>query len=258
MYNKQYFKSYYQRSWLGIEKGAKPFLYRFWLRKVKKITKNGDKILEAGCGLGYFLSHLEKERDTIGIDISSDALKIAKESLGIPLLQASAERMPFRKPIFSLIIALDIIEHLSHPEIFFSEAKRILKDGGHIILSTPNPSSFGAKLKGRKPEFQEKPNNERMLEWYGWRDESHINIKQFEEWRNIIKENGFRIVRDGTDTLWDVPYFKCIPEAIQKTFFISAHWVLTWIFGFFPWKWGENYMCIARKIESKKEHENRN
>jgi hypothetical protein len=87
----------------------------------------------------------------------------------------------------------------------------------------------------------------RMWEWHALRDESHINIRPFSEWRNLLKINDFRIARDGTDTLWDVPYFKGIPYAVQKVPFISLHWILTWLFGFFPWKWGENYVCIARK-----------
>ena len=225
-------------------------MYRFWIRQVKKITKNQDRILEVGCGLGYFLRYLAKDRNAIGIDISRDALQIARKFTDIPLMQTSAEEITFKKESFSMVIAMDLIEHLHHPEIFISESSRVLKKNGYLLITTPNLSSFGARVKGQKPELHGKPYSERMWEWHAWRDESHINIRSITEWRRLLWDNGFKILRDGTDTLWDVPYFKGIPYAIQKVPFISAHWILTWLFGFFPWKWGENYICIARKVGS--------
>jgi len=213
-----------------------------------EVTLEADRILDVGCGLGYLLRYLEKERPVFGVDLSMDALQIARKSLEIPLLQASAGDLPFKEACFSLAVALDLIEHLPHPEIFLAETGRVLKNGGVFILSTPNPSSFGARVKGQTPELWGRLDNERLLEWYGWRDRTHISIRTISNWRDLLKNSGFRILKDGTDTLWDVPYFKGIPYVIQKTFFISLHWVLTWAFGFFPWTWGENYVCIAKKV----------
>lgn len=248
-FNKQYFEHYYKRkSWFGFDAGKRPFLYHFWLRKIKLLTGNADRILEIGSGLGYLLQYLEKDRSVIGVDISMDALQIARKSTSVPLLEASAGDLPLKEGCFSLAVALDLVEHLPRPERFFAETRRVLKKGGVFILSTPNPSSFGARVKGRKEELKGRAHDERILEWYGWRDPTHISIRSMSNWRELLKKNGFRILKDGTDTLWDVPYFNGIPYFVQKAFFISLHWVLTWAFGFFPWTWGENYICIAKKV----------
>jgi len=248
-FDTEYFERYYKkRSWFGFDRGRRPFLYRFWTRKIRRISSCNGRVLEVGCGLGYFLRYLENELPVIGMDFSMAAIQIAKQFLRIPLLQGSAESLPFGEPPFSMIIALDLIEHLPHPEMFLAEARRVLKNDGIIILSTPNPASFGAKVKGRKPDLAGRPYDERIWEWHAWRDDSHINIRPISEWRSLLRANGFRIFQDGTDTLWDVPYFKGIPYFLQKALFISLHWILTWAFGFFPWTWGENYVCIAKKV----------
>ena len=248
-FDRAYFERHYRKkSWFGFDSGKRPFLYHFWLRKIRRLTGNADRILEVGCGLGYLLQYLEKDRPVIGVDLSMDALRIARKSTRIPLLQASAVDLPFKEGCFSVAVALDLIEHLPRPEMFLAETGRVLKKGGVFILSTPNPSSFGATAKGRKAEFKGRPDDDGILEWYGWRDSTHISIQTISNWRNLLKSHGFRILKDGTDTFWDVPYFKGIPYALQKAFFISLQWALTWAFGFFPWTWGENYICIARKV----------
>ncbi len=42
---------------------------------------------------------------------------------------------------------LEVIEHLKTPGLMLSEAKRVLKDGGHIVISTPNCHAFTWKLR---------------------------------------------------------------------------------------------------------------
>lgn len=244
-----YFKSNYtQKNIFGLEKGERPFLYSFWMRKFSKMVKKGAKILEVGCGVGYFLRWLEKKYDVVGVDISSQAIKIAKNRTKASLLVADAQKLPFRNETFDVIVAFDVIEHLENPVKFFREAYRVLSRNGLLILSTPNPGSFGCYIKAQKPKQNGLLDEKRVLQWHGYKDNSHISIKSIIEWRNLLKNNNFLILKDGTDTLWDVPYFRYVPTSIQKFLFISIHWVLIWLFGFFNWKYGENYICIAQKV----------
>lgn len=90
----------------------------------------------------------------------------------------------------------------------------------------------------------------RKWQWYGWRDDTHISILPCEEWRRLLVKNKFKIIRDGTDTLWDVPYFRHIPYKLQWLFFITFTWILVWLNGFYSWRWGENYICVARKTKN--------
>jgi SAM-dependent methyltransferase len=257
-FDEKYFEKYQIKSIFGLEKGEKPFFYSFWIRKLKYLKlkyfpTEKIRVLEVGFGGGYFLQRLEKVKniELFGIDISPYALEYAKRRIRFASLHlGKGEDLPFEDNFFSVIFAFDVIEHMQDPEKFFIESYRTLQDFGILIFSTPNPESFGAKVKAKKQQF-ELPYEERYDEWFGWRDPTHINIKTKEEWRKILKKVGFDVLKDGTDTLWDVPYINGIPAIIQKVVFMPFHYVLTYLFCFFPWKWGENYVCIAQKGSKK-------
>jgi glycosyltransferase involved in cell wall biosynthesis/SAM-dependent methyltransferase len=49
------------------------------------------------------------------------------------------DRLPYEPESFDLVMGMEIFEHLAlDPYFFLSEASRVLKPGGHILLSTPN------------------------------------------------------------------------------------------------------------------------
>jgi ubiquinone/menaquinone biosynthesis C-methylase UbiE len=50
--------------------------------------------------------------------------------------------LQFKDQVFDLVVSFEVIEHLSNQELFLSEAKRVLKDSGTFIASTPNKSFY--------------------------------------------------------------------------------------------------------------------
>lgn len=248
MFDRDYFDKYRGKGWiekLGF-RSKKPHLCAFWKRILRRFVSNQEIILEVGTGLGEFYWSMKKVFNIVGCDISYHATKEVVLKGNAYILIADAHTLPFKKSIFRTVISFDVVEHLSNPEIFFSEARRVLIDDGILIFSTPNPNSFGAKIK-RERNRVNLHDDVRLYQWHGMRDETHINIRSMDKWRNTLKANGFTIIKDGSDALWDIPYFKSIPYNIQKVFFISIYWFFSFIFGLFPWKYGENYICIAKK-----------
>lgn len=237
-YDKEYFAQQLKKSRFSrVPKGEKSWLFNNWLKRYLKGALNSKgEILEVGCGLGFLTKFLDAE-DTfkiIGLDISRYAIQMAKNhSPRSCFLVASAEKLPFKPGTFHGVIALDVVEHLKYPEDLVADTFNVLKRGGMFILRTPNLESYGAREKGNSS--------------FIWMDKTHINVKRINEWREILRKGGFTIIKDGTDTLWDVPYWRFIPSFLQRISLIPLTIVLTFLFGFLPWHHGENYFCISQK-----------
>jgi SAM-dependent methyltransferase len=223
-----------------MQRGSKWFLTAYWSRELRKRIAAHARVLEVGCGVGFFVSRVAKNFSCVGLDIAFPALSVARRQRGLrSVVCADAEALPCRHGSFDAVVAFDVIEHLHCPENFLAEASRVLRDGGLLILTTPNPESFGCRSKRDETDA-------RRI-WFGYKDETHISIRSIKEWRHTFRAQQLAIVRDGTDFLWDPPYFAKIPRAAQRLFFIGTQWLMTFLVGFLPWRSGENYVAILRK-----------
>ncbi len=232
-FNLDYYKKQYKSS-IFHKRGDRPFLYRFWVRYICRLKAKG-RLLEVGCGEGYFLKRIQLYFNTFGTDICLDGINRAKvEADNTSFVVSDAINLPYKSDMFDIVVAFDLVEHLQCPKKFIKEAFRILKTWGVLIIKTPNPNSFGAKIKGDL--------------WCGKCDKTHISVQALHVWKKLLKDEGFNIIEDGTDTLWDSPYFKIIPANFQKLIFIGIHKILILYRGFYHWRWGENYICVAQKI----------
>jgi len=101
----------------------------------------GADVLDAGCGSGYGSEQLHGARSVTAFDLSRDAIEYAKEKFSRPavhFLRASCESIPFADASFDLMIAFELIEHLERWPELISEARRVLRPGGVLLVSTPN------------------------------------------------------------------------------------------------------------------------
>lgn len=116
--------------------------------KIKKITSllpnRALRILDVGFGQGYFEEVVEKKRKDInitGIDISSAAVERANRTFKGKYIQGDLKKVKkvFKKGSFDIIVAIEVIEHISPSNIFkfFFDANYLLKPNGSLIISTP-------------------------------------------------------------------------------------------------------------------------
>jgi SAM-dependent methyltransferase len=102
-------------------------------------------VLDAGCGTGYGARELANAASVAGIDISAEALLHARREFGGPhvrFLGADCEALPFRDASFDLVVAFEVIEHLAHWQQLLTEAKRVLRPAGVLLVSTPNKAWY--------------------------------------------------------------------------------------------------------------------
>ncbi len=118
-------------------------------------------ILDLGCGDGSALAvaatHNPRHRFA-GIDWSGDALRRA-HALGLIVLRGSVTpRLPVADGAADVVIMSELIEHLVDPDGAVAEARRVLRPGGSLLLSTPNLAAWynrGLLAAGIQPVFSE-------------------------------------------------------------------------------------------------------
>ena len=114
--------------------------YRFAARFCK-----GAAVLDAGCGTGYGTAELADAASVIATDISEKALAYAGANFsrpGVHFVNAPCEALPFGEATFDLIAAFEVIEHLERWQDLLTEARRVLKSAGVLLVSTPNKAYY--------------------------------------------------------------------------------------------------------------------
>jgi SAM-dependent methyltransferase len=101
-------------------------------------------ILEVGCGTGGLLVAAARARMAIvGVDIAARWLvaarrRLADHNLDVPLLAASADRLPWPDGYFQTVVADSVVEHLDDPARAVREWARVLRPGGLLLIWSPN------------------------------------------------------------------------------------------------------------------------
>jgi len=102
----------------------------------------GRRVLDAGCGSGYGADVLAREAcEVLAVDISDDAIDYARQHYrraNVRFERASCLEIPAPGASFDLVVAFEIIEHLSDWRAFLSEVRRVLAPAGQFLVSTPN------------------------------------------------------------------------------------------------------------------------
>ena len=108
------------------------------------------RLLELGCAYGFFLQVAAGRWQARGIDVSAEAVRHARDVLGLDAVQADFLALPDEPNGYDLICLWDTIEHLPHPIATVEKAARWLKPGGTLALTTGDVESGLARLQGER------------------------------------------------------------------------------------------------------------
>ncbi len=96
----------------------------------------GRRILDVGGGAGNMAHHLRHFGRYMSVDLYARPLRVAR-SRGLTAAQADATRLPFAADAFDLVALLDTVEHVPDDHVVFAECFRVLKPGGHLLVTVP-------------------------------------------------------------------------------------------------------------------------
>ena len=130
--------------------------FRRFLEELKKRGMTSDRLLEVGCGYGYFLDEAKCSFSyRVGTELSQEAAFQARKLSGAHIYAGDVSSLPFEFNNFSLGVLINVIEHIYSPANFLFSIKQHLKDGGTIVIATPDIGSFWYRImKKRWPSFK--------------------------------------------------------------------------------------------------------
>lgn len=143
------FEKYDQRPSLHWKSYAEvdPFRQRadHLVKMLRNLTPRGVAV-DLGCGDGLYAHLLAKQGvEVIGLDPEASAIDQAHQATAAQTYpgarprfeRISAGPLPLADAAAQTLFMLDVIEHLPNPTAVLREAARIIKPGGHLIVSTP-------------------------------------------------------------------------------------------------------------------------
>lgn len=140
--------------------------YRVELRILEEIVTEcldsslGDRVLDAGAGSGEMGKRL-KQRGYIKRLTGIEPFHIGplqENYKSIPdaePIHGSLEKMPFEDDSFEGVLSTQVFEHIEDHESAASEIARVLKKGGHALISTPHPPEIYYNPDHVRPGYTE-------------------------------------------------------------------------------------------------------
>jgi SAM-dependent methyltransferase len=149
------------------------------------------RVIDIGCGMGTFTFEAATRgaRYALGVDLAATGIaaaqRIARDEgiAGCSFLLADGAALPVKSASADVAIAADFTEHLDDETLrrVLTEAARIVKQGGRLIIYTPEASHLFEQLRDRGIVLQQEP--------------SHIGIRSAEQLAQFAKQAGFAVER---------------------------------------------------------------
>jgi SAM-dependent methyltransferase len=184
-YSRDYFWNEYLPS-LGVVDGhfdleQFDLRYRYMLGLLSSASR-GRRLLEVGCGAGFFLKAAERAGWQVqGIELSAEASQFAIERLNLPIRRERAEEAPIPPGSFDAAAMFDVIEHLFEPRAVLAAIARALEPGGTLVINTPNVDSLTRHLLGES--------------WAVLSPLEHLYYFNEDTLRRLLEATGFEQVR---------------------------------------------------------------
>jgi 2-polyprenyl-3-methyl-5-hydroxy-6-metoxy-1,4-benzoquinol methylase len=115
--------------------------------RLRHFRKEAGTVLDIGCGRGHFLERLRACGWTCtGIELSDAAAFHAREVLRLDVHVGAYAAGALPDAAFDAVYLWHVLEHLPAARAALTDARRILRSGGMLVIAVPNLSSWQARL----------------------------------------------------------------------------------------------------------------
>lgn len=177
------------------------------LRRLRACGVRGERLLEVGCGYGYFLAEAAADF------ARRDATELAPEAIARARAHADRvfcgglEQVPEGER-YDLIVADQVIEHVYAPRAFTADLLSRLAPGGHLLLVTPDYASPWRRLLGAR--------------WPSYKIPEHVLYFDRRSLDRLLRDAGAREVR-AFDCMYAFPLGLLLAQAGARAPAALAH-----------------------------------
>ncbi|MEO8172759.1 MAG: class I SAM-dependent methyltransferase [Sediminibacterium sp.] len=183
----KYYQEQYAYDWFKKNMFFKKWQARHRLAKISKHLKGSKRILDFGCGHGFFVQQLSKANfESYGFDIGADKIMM----LGNARITNKNRLQDYPETGFDTITLWHVLEHMRDHDSVLSDLVNRLNPGGKLVIAVPNIGSLGYKLFGQK---------------WGWVQQPYVHINHYNTHtlKTLLVKRGLSICSVTTRDTWD-------------------------------------------------------
>ena len=195
-----------------------PYLIKTYLNIIKniwnKVPKN-PKVLEVGCGNGFFLKALKElkfTKNVFGVEPSSKMVLQADPILRNKIKINIFKRNLFPKNSFDLVLCFHTLDHMINPNEFIRGAQFLLKKNGYVVVVVHDTDGLSVKLFGEDSAIF---------------DIEHIYLFNKKTLSEIFLKNKFKVIKvSNLVNTYPVSYWikmSGLPSVIKRSANFSAN-----------------------------------
>ncbi len=198
--NKLYAKSYF--SYNNEAKYLQQTYWNYFQKVLKNLTTKNLKlkILEVGCGNGFFLEYLKKHgfNQVYGVEPSQDAVRQTVKGLQNRIKNSILKKNLFPNQSFNLVCCFHTLDHVLNPNDFLVQVKSLLKKDGIALFILHDTEGLSTKLFGERSAIF---------------DIEHIYLFNKKNLTILFEKNGFKVISvfNVTNTYPLTYWFKMVP-----------------------------------------------
>jgi SAM-dependent methyltransferase len=174
-------KNYYEELWEHLPDELHPPELELRTRLLKAELRDGDRVLDLGCGTGTFTQIAADSGAGVAIGVEVAETAIARARAQHPALEFRLAPidgpLPLADASFDLVWASEVIEHIADTAVWLSEVRRVLAPGGRLLLTTPAHGRLRLLLHG--------------VERYSDPQGDHLHLYTPRSLRALLTEFGF-------------------------------------------------------------------